>query len=204
MFYNSTYYKNTGNGFLKTFFNKGRYGEYLIYKKLRKIEREGARFLFNVYVPVNGQTSEIDVLLICSKGVFVFESKNYSGWIFGSENSNFWTQTLPQGKGKSALKEKFYNPIFQNNSHILALQRYVHSDFNFIPVVVFSERCSFKTSMPMNVIKRSSVKRFVLNYQSDFDYSVDVINSLYDCLFPLSQVSSDVKREHIENIKKKY
>lgn len=39
--------------------------------------------LRNIYVPYNGKTSEIDVLMIREKGIFVFESKNYSGWIFG-------------------------------------------------------------------------------------------------------------------------
>lgn len=57
------------------------------------------------------------ILLINNHGVFVFESKNYSGWIFGNERSKTWTQTLPQGKGKSH-KEHFLNPIMQNKLHI--------------------------------------------------------------------------------------
>ena len=95
-------------------FNKGRYGEYLIYKYLKGHEINGAMFLFNVYVPKeNGETSEIDVIMIHHKGIFVFESKNYSGWIFGSETQRMWTQTLPKGR-KRSHKESFYNPIIQN------------------------------------------------------------------------------------------
>ena len=35
----------------------------------------------------DGETSEVDLIFITQKGIFVFESKNYSGWIFGDEKS---------------------------------------------------------------------------------------------------------------------
>lgn len=40
----------------------------------------------------------IDLLMIHEKGIFVFESKNYSGWIFGSADQLNWTQSLQNGK----------------------------------------------------------------------------------------------------------
>lgn len=54
--------------------------------------------LRNIYVPYNGKTSEIDVLLLHEKGIFVFGSKNYSGWIFGRLQNAQWTQCLPNKK----------------------------------------------------------------------------------------------------------
>ena len=48
-------------------------------KFVRLLGRDG-KILRNVYVPKeNGETSEIDVLYITQKGIFVIESKNYSG-----------------------------------------------------------------------------------------------------------------------------
>lgn len=44
------------------------------------------------------------------------ESKNYGGWIFGGEGQRQWTQTFENGH-----KERFYNPIIQNRSHVKAL-----------------------------------------------------------------------------------
>lgn len=85
-FHQSSYHKVTGNSFLATKFDKGRNGEYEIYRRLFPLEKQGAKFLFNVYLPKNnGETTEIDVLMIAKKGIIVFESKNYSGWIFGNE-----------------------------------------------------------------------------------------------------------------------
>ena len=58
--------------------DKGTRGEYLIYEHLRYLEDGGGKFLFNIYLPKrNNETTEIDVLLISPKGLFVFESKNY-------------------------------------------------------------------------------------------------------------------------------
>ena len=47
----------------------GAYGEYLIYVRLKDLERSGGRFLFNLYIPkLGGGTTEIDVVLIHPKG----------------------------------------------------------------------------------------------------------------------------------------
>ena len=92
----SAYYQITKNSYLSVLLDKGKYGEYLTYKYLKHLEADGAKFLFNTYIPKGNEgTTEIDVLMICKKGIFVFESKNYSGWIFGSEQQLYWYQTLP-------------------------------------------------------------------------------------------------------------
>ena len=66
----------------------GKRGETLTERELKLVKLFGrkGRTLRNVYIPKdNGETSEIDVVYITQKGIFVFESKNYSGWIFGDE-----------------------------------------------------------------------------------------------------------------------
>lgn len=80
------YYQFTKNSYFSMRSDLGKYGEYLIYKQLKHLERMGGKFLFNLYIPKGKEeTTEIDVLLLCSKGLFVLESKNCSGWIFGNE-----------------------------------------------------------------------------------------------------------------------
>ena len=109
----SNYKKESGNNYFGVMRDKGKYGEYLSFNKLEKIKGEH-RILTNVYLPKgNGETTEVDLIYIHETGIYVLESKNYSGWIFGDEKSKYWMQTLQNGK-----KEKFYNPIFQNNTHI--------------------------------------------------------------------------------------
>lgn len=72
----------------------GRYGEKLTARelKLAGIFGKKGKILRNIYLPKeNGETAEIDVIYITKKGIFIFESKNYSGWIFGDEKSRYWT-----------------------------------------------------------------------------------------------------------------
>lgn len=202
-----SYYAITKTSYFKTRHDTGKHGEYLIYERLSSLEKEGGKFLFNVYLPKeNDETTEIDVLLICSKGIFVFESKNYSGWIFGKENGFNWTQTLPEGRGKSH-KEHFYNPIMQNKTHIKYLKNAIGSDVPMHSVIVFSERCTLKDievkSKDVKVINRYDVEKTVegISKNTPDVLSNEKIGEIYNKLYPLTQVGDEVKSKHIENIK---
>lgn len=63
------YWQVTKNSYLATRLDIGKYGEYLTYKRLKHFEKNGGKFLFNLYIPKEGEeTTEIDVVLLCSKG----------------------------------------------------------------------------------------------------------------------------------------
>ena len=206
----SSYYLVTKNSYLSVRFDKGKLGEYHIYKYLRNLEKSGSKFLFNVYIPKeNGETTEIDVLLITTKGIFVFESKNYSGWIFGSENQRYWTQTLPQGKGKSH-KEKFFNPIMQNATHIKHLKALVGEDIPYFSIIAFSERCTLKKidkSSDVKVINRGNVPLAVKSIMQTIQeniLSTENIDKIHYQLYDYTQVNDEVKQQHIQKINSKF
>ena len=203
----SAYFQITQLPYSSVKHNTGRYGEYLTYKYLKNFETQGAKFLFNVYIPKeNGETTEIDVLMICSKGLFVFESKNYSGWIFGSENQKNWYQTLPTGRGRSH-KEHFYNPIMQNRSHIKHLKAFLGEQVPMRSIITFSDRCTLKRvqikSNDVSVINRYNVNAVVsaiCNQIPNQLLTVEQINELYDRLYPYTQIDAITKAQHISNI----
>lgn len=204
---NGAYYQITKLPYLSVRHDIGKYGEYLTYKYLKNFESSGAKFLFNAYIPKgDGETTEIDVLMICTKGVFVFESKNYSGWIFGNENQKNWYQTLPAGKGRSH-KEQFYNPIMQNNSHIKYLKVLIGEQVPMRSIIVFSDRCTLKSiqikSNDISVINRYNVAPIVsgiCNQIPDDLLSESDIADLYTKLYPYTQVEAIAKAQHITNI----
>ena len=143
LFRKTEYYRQTQKTPFTFLSDKGSYGEYLTYKELKSYEKSGAKFLFNCYLPTqDGKTSEIDVMMIHTSGIYVFESKNYSGWIFGSEEGKTWTQTLPSGR--KAHKEHFYNPVMQNRTHIKWLRKQISDSVPVHSIIVFSERCELK------------------------------------------------------------
>ena len=107
-------------------------------------------------------------MLLHDSGLYVFESKNYSGCIFGTETQKNWTQTLPMGKGKSK-KNHFFNPIIQNKGHIKWLKTYLQSNnFPIFSCIVFSDRCTLKninlTSGEHDVINRLTKKKKVCTF----------------------------------------
>lgn len=62
----------------------GTTGEYLIFACINGME-PGERILNNLYIPRSqevGNMTEVDLVYINTSGIYVIESKNYSGWIF--------------------------------------------------------------------------------------------------------------------------
>ena len=185
----------------------GAYGEYLTQYLFNSVRFKGYyKTLQNIYVPYKDSTSEIDVLVVHKKGIYVIESKNYSGWIFGSENQQQWTQML----NKNA-KERFYNPIRQNKTHIKALSEYLQIEPSKMKsYIVFSERCELK-KVPENTDQYIITKRnYLLDLiNKDIEGKQDIftneeIDEIARKLELLTNASQEVKDKHIENIEKKY
>ena len=204
----SEYYKITDIPYNEMIRDRGRYGEYLIYESLNLLQGGTKKFLFNVYLPFhNGSMTEIDIIFIHSSGVYVIESKNYSGWIFGNESQRNWTECIKAGR--EVQKYRFYNPIMQNTVHIELLQNYL-SDFTGIPFfscIVFGDKCELKkityTSHKHNVLKRQFLyDEMVRNINNVGNVlSDETICKIYDRLYPYSKVSDEIKKSHIDRIK---
>lgn len=203
----STYKEQTGNGILSTLFNKGNFGEFSSYGKISKLPGYH-RALFNIYIPNGkGKTTEIDLVYLHETGIYVIESKNYSGWIFGDEKSQKWMQTLQNGQ-----KYSFYNPIKQNIGHIKALQTILPSieQQNYISVIVFSERCTLKKisyeAKDTYVINRYDLSKLMSKQiqSSPKIFAADYIDKIYNFLAQYQKADKTIKEEHIQNIKGKH
>lgn len=204
------YYLQTKTPYRSLRFDKGRSGEFYTYKCLKPLDGY-RKFVFNVYLPKeNGNTTEIDIILLHESGIYVFESKNYSGWIFGTETQQYWTQTVPIGRG-AAKKSKFLNPIIQNKVHLKWLQLFLEKErqLPFYSYIIFSDRCTLKditlTSGNHSVVNRYNTLPAV---QSNFDkvgiqLTHEEIDSLYEKLYPLTQIDEAQKLTHIENVHRK-
>lgn len=202
---NSNYCIETNNSFLSVYFDKGRSGEYHLSQYLSCFQSMGCKFLFNVYVPrYNGKTSEIDVIMFHPKGLFVIESKNYSGWIFGNESHKQWTQTLPIDYGESH-KERFYNPIMQNATHIRAIRKHIDDTIPIYSVIAFSDKCTLKdVTVKSNVIVTyySNLAReikYKLSTINNYSMNTELLNETYNKLSKYANVDEITKYKHIHN-----
>lgn len=104
--------------------------------------------LHNVTLPTPDGTTQIDHVFVSRFGIFVLETKNLNGWIFGTENQSHWTQKIYK------QSFKIQNPLRQNFKHVKAVEAAlgVPAD-NIHSVVTFVGSSTFKTEMPRNVTK---------------------------------------------------
>lgn len=52
------------------------------------------RPLHDLTLPTKDGTTQIDHVVVSKFGVFVIETKNLAGWIFGDSESRKWTQSI--------------------------------------------------------------------------------------------------------------
>ncbi len=111
------------------------------------LDKKEYKLLRNVTLPTDDGSTQIDHVIVSKFGIFVVETKNLKGWIYGSEKQRIWTQVLYK------TKTKFQNPLHQNYKHVKTLERLLGLSADcFHPVVVFMGDCTFKTPMPGNVV----------------------------------------------------
>ena len=134
---------------LRSAWFKGRLGEFKVnFGTGLLLDRGVYRLIKNVTLPAGDGTTQIDQLVVSPYGIFVIETKNMKGWIFGDPHQAQWTQQIYRHK------ERFQNPLRQNYKHVKAVQDLLglgpHQVFN---VVVFVGDCTLKTQMPPDVVQ---------------------------------------------------
>lgn len=74
---------------------KGEIGEKRVAHILQRLPKEEYRVINNLLLQTSsGGTTQIDHVVISEYGIFVIETKFYKGWIYGGENSEYWTQNI--------------------------------------------------------------------------------------------------------------
>ena len=155
------------------------------------------RRFHNVIVPGKSGTTQIDHLLVSVYGLFIVETKNKTGWIFGSENQAKWTQTLYK------KKYSFQNPLRQTFRQKKVLSEYLKIDESIIHTVVyFVGDCTFKTPMPANVMK-SGLRRHIRQYRK-LILSPEEASRIFLMLERHVAESSITRRDHVRSLRARH
>ncbi len=186
--------------------NPGQFGEYATEYALTHDNLPGRlTVLKNLYLPLKGKTTEVDLLMLHEKGIFVFESKNYSGWIFGDADGLNWTQRLQNGQ-----KNRFYNPIRQNRTHIRALAEYLGlPEEAFTSYIVFSERCTLKKvpedTADVVIVRRPDMLKSLRAKLSGalILYGEAELQTMADKLQGLTEKTAEEKQRHVDDLRNK-
>ena len=128
---------------------KGWIGEIFLHLCLRLLlDHKRYHLLRNVTLPTADGSTQIDHIVVSPHGIFVIETKNYGGWIFGKAHDKMWTQKFLR------RSSAFQNPLRQNYKHVRTLAELLAlGDEVLFSLVVFVGSAEFKTAMPENVTK---------------------------------------------------
>ena len=181
--------------FLGTPMGKGMLGELRVRLVLGG-SKKGVRYVLNdVTLVIDERTAQIDHVLVCDKGVYVIETKNYSGRIYGSDESRYWTQTLAGGK----VKNKFYSPVKQNLIHAAMLGEILGSEVFITSVVVFTQNNLARVTSEYTVTLAALKTRLALPQNKKL-YSSEEIDAIYENIRAASQGRA-VRRQHVKRVK---
>jgi len=153
--------------------------------------------MHNVTLPTaDGGSTQIDHLIFSPYGLFVLETKNYQGWIFGTEKQREWTQQIFR------KRSRFQNPLRQNYKHVKTLQslldiapEHLHS------VIAFVGDCEFKTEMPAHVTRGLGFVGHIQSFTQPV-WSPEQMQALLDKLEALRlQPGRATDRRHVAHVR---
>ena len=173
----------------------GKRGEAKVRKFLKTTKSYKKKILNNVILEFEyGNTTQIDHILINEYGVFVIETKNYKGVVYGPEGKNYWRQYL---KNKSFT---FYNPIKQNESHIRHLKEMFGKKYPYYSVIVFVGSTVKKIDSDV-VFSLNELGFYLDSFQKKVLRSKD-IKALYRAIQATQKHKRRMNRAHLRNMKK--
>jgi len=189
---------------------KGELGEYKINIQLDQLPKESKHLsdlLIRNYKSKTGY-SQIDHVVISPYGLFVIETKNYAGKIFGKKEDEKWTING---------KFKMPNPLNQNYGHIKAIENYLkdYKELIYISVISFTMRCRFSIDPELRKITSNDLIIYdvelsdyisrKLYYLKSLHHNpllthFDIVN-IYNNLNKENLLDPEIRKEHIEKQK---
>ena len=156
--------------------------------------------LNHITLQLKDGTTQIDHILLSRFGVFVIETKNYSGWIFANAKQATWTQVLFH------KKFKFQNPIFQNMRHVNAVKNTL--DFlqpsHIKSLVVFAGDAKFKTDVSTEVFTVSKLVKYLRSHNDE----VMSLNRMQFCVGRLETarlaISGETDLAHVKSLQSRH
>lgn len=178
---------------------KGAIGENRVRRILKGLDSELYTVLHNVFIRLpDGRTTQIDHIVISTTGIFVIETKNYSGWIYGDKKSEYWTQKIYRST------RKFKNPLHQNYGHIKALQDVLQDEqtLQYHSIVVFTGSAELKRMNSSNVVRLNQLVPYILSHQTEV-ISSETKERISNRINAFDKAKRKDIKEHISNIKEK-
>ena len=154
----------------------------------------------NILIKTAFGSTQIDHIVVSKFSIFVIETKQRDGWIFGSEKEEKWTQVIFK------KKVRFQNPLLQNYGHTKSLAEFLSVDHDKIhSVVVFWGNCKFKTQMPENVIKSFTGCTSYIKSRKQVVFTDEEVNKICNTLKELKDSTTFMNGwRHTQSLRNRY
>ncbi|MBS4200566.1 NERD domain-containing protein [Bacillus sp. FJAT-49732] len=190
---------------------KGEIGEYKIDIQLNQLPKECCYLSDLLVENPKAKTgySQIDHVVLTSYGIFVIETKNYQGTIYGAKEQKTW---LVNGKFK------MMNPFVQNYGHIKALTSFIEEKYHhlFISMVSFTKRCTFKVDLDYRKIASNELIVYDIELSEYLQRKLSIlkiqhkepllseqeISTIYNTFSKENIIDLKIREEHTQGIKK--
>ncbi len=184
-------------GLIKSPWFKGVVGEFIVNLATKLFLNSSEYHLVkDVIIPIENGTTQIDHVIVSKYGIFVIETKNLKGWIFGSQNKKYWTQKIYKHQNK------FQNPLHQNYKHVKSLESLLDlGEEKFHSLVVFVGDSTFKTQMRQNVTYAGGYLKFIKS-KTDVVFSDLEVNEVLERISS-GKLSGSIKNKisHINHVR---
>jgi predicted RNA-binding Zn-ribbon protein involved in translation (DUF1610 family) len=151
----------------------------------------------NIIFPSANGTTQIDHLIISIYGLFIVETKNKKGWIFGSKEQASWTQSI------YGTNYSFQNPLRQTFRQKKILSEFLNIHESKIQsIIYFAGDCKFRTPMPDNVIK-SGLGKYIKRFRNQV-LPIDDVNQIISAVQKHLQESSLSRKDHLKSLRKRH
>ena len=188
----------------------GDLGEYKINIQLDQLPKE-CRYISDFMLSNSNSKSgysQIDHMILSPFAIFVIETKNYAGTIYGDFDRPKWS-----GNGKFAMA----NPFHQNYGHIKAIHTHIpHVDIShFVSMVSFTRRSTFKVNEELRKIQSNELIVYDTELSNFITRKINVlkliektpvfteeqISEIYNLLSNENILDQQIRAKHIDNIR---
>lgn len=180
--------------------SRGERGEARVAEVLQQYINEVGGYLINdVILPYGNRTTQIDHIVFAPSGVFVVETKNWGGWIYGKDEDEYWTQTIGINR---IQKHQHYNPVKQNHVHVKAVKVHTkeYDKGKFYNVVVFSRNNTQHVNSDY-VVCRDELLGYLRNIKEK-RYTLSKLKAMYDRIYYYIEHPVSTHDQHVQNIRR--
>lgn len=201
---------NKGNE--KVAVRKGELGEYKIDIQLSQFPKE---YKYKNDLLIENEKSrtgysQIDHVVIAPYGIFIIETKNYQGTIYGGKDRKTWSVNG---------KFKMMSPLIQNYGHIKAIASLIDEKYHsyFISIVSFTKRSTFKIDEELRKIQSNELvvydieltefirrKVAVQKLTGVTELNLEEIMYLHDLLSLANITDPSIRQNHIHKLKNEH